>query len=96
MLFALLSTDKPNSLDLRVKLRSDHLAHLDKLGAKVKIAGPFLDDAGNMCGSLVVIEAADRVEAEKIATADPYAAGGLFASVEIKPWRWVRNNPESA
>jgi uncharacterized protein len=96
MLFAIMCTDKPNSLDLRMKLRPDHLIHLDKLGAKAKIAGPFLDDAGNMCGSLIVIEATDRADAEKIAAADPFASGGLFASIEIKPWRWVRNNPDAA
>jgi uncharacterized protein len=96
MLYALLCTDKPNSLELRVKLRPDHLAHLDKLGAKAKAAGPFLDDAGNMCGSLLIIEAADRADAEKMAAEDPYAQGGLFASVEIKAWRWVRNNPDAA
>jgi uncharacterized protein len=96
MLFALLCTDKPNSLELRMKLRPDHLAFLDGLGEKLKAAGPFLDDAGNPCGSLVIIGADSRSEAEKTAAMDPYASNGLFASVEIKPWRWVRKNPEAA
>jgi uncharacterized protein len=96
MLYALLCTDKPNSTELRAKLRPEHLAYLDQLGAGCKFAGPFLDDAGHPIGSLVMIEAATRGEAEAIAAADPYKAHGLFASVEIKAWRWVRNNPEAA
>ncbi len=96
MLFCLLCTDKPNSLDLRMKVRPDHLAYLASLGAKMKTAGPFLDDAGSPNGSLVIIEAADRSEAEKMAAADPYAIAGLFASVEIKTWKWALKNPEAA
>jgi uncharacterized protein len=96
MLFALLCTDKPDSLDLRQKLRPAHLDFLNGLGASLKFAGPFLDDAGNPTGSLVVIEAAARDDAHAIAAADPYAAGGLFAATEIKAWRWAIKNPEAA
>ena len=94
MLFALLCTDKPNSIDLRLSIRPDHLAHLDALGDSLKAAGPFLDEAGNPCGSLVIIEAANRAEAERLAAADPYAQSGLFSSVEVKPWKWVFKNPD--
>ena len=96
MLFCLLCTDKSNSLDLRLKVRPNHLAYLAGLGSKMKSAGPFLDDAGSPNGSLVIIEAADRDEAEKMAAADPYAIAGLFASVEIKAWKWALKNPEAA
>ncbi len=96
MLFVLLCTDKPGSLDLRLNVRSDHLAYLSSLNSKLKAAGPFLDEAGNPCGSLVIIEAANRVEAEAMAAQDPYAIAGLFASVEIKPWKWALKNPEAA
>ena len=27
---------------------------------------------------------------------DPYAKAGLFASVEIRPWKWLIKNPETA
>ena len=96
MLFALLCTDKSNSLALRMSVRPDHLAYLASLGTKLKAAGPFLDEAGNPNGSLVIVEAADRNEAEKMAAADPYAIAGLFAAVDIKPWRWTLKNPEAA
>jgi hypothetical protein len=96
MLFAVYCTDKQNSLDLRLKTRADHIAYLNSLGNAVKIGGPFLDDKGEMMGTLVVVEAADRAAAEKIAANDPYAKAGLFQSVEIRGWRWALKNPEAS
>ena len=95
MLFALICTDTPASLDLRLKMRPDHLAFLESLGSGLKAAGPFTDDGGSPTGSLVVIEAADRQAAEAIAASDPYARAGLFASVDIRPWKWLIRNPET-
>ena len=95
MLFAVLCTDKPNSLELRMKVRPDHLAYLEGLGNAVKAAGPFTTDEGAPTGSLVIIEAADRAAAQAFATNDPYAKAGLFAAVEIKAWKWVIKNPEA-
>ena len=95
MLFALICTDKPASLELRLKARPDHLAYLESLGSGLKAAGPFTDDGGGPIGSLVVIEATDRKAAETIAARDPYARAGLFASVDIRPWKWLIKNPET-
>jgi hypothetical protein len=95
MLFALICTDKPGHVDLRMKVRPDHLAFLDGLGSAMKAAGPFTDNAGTPTGSLVIIDAADRPAAEAIAAKDPYAKAGLFASVDIRPWKWLIKNPET-
>lgn len=96
MLFALICTDKPDHLQVRLDTRSDHLAYLNGLGSDLTFAGPFLDAAGKPNGSLVVINTADQLAAEKIAEADPYAKAGLFASVDIRPWNWALKNPEAA
>jgi uncharacterized protein len=95
MMFALICTDKPDSADLRVKVRPDHVAYLEGLGGGLKAAGPFTNDAGVPMGSLVIIEAENRDGAEAIATNDPYAKAGLFASVDIRPWKWLIKNPEA-
>jgi uncharacterized protein YciI len=95
MLFALICTDKPNSVELRMSVRPDHLKYLEGLGSTLKAAGPFTSDEGAPNGSLVVIEAADRASAQVMAENDPYAKAGLFASVEIKPWKWLIKNPEA-
>lgn len=96
MLFALICTDKPGSLDLRLSVRPDHLKYLESLGVALKAAGPFTNDDGQPTGSLVIIEAADRAAAKSMADSDPYAKAGLFAAVEIRPWKWVIKNPEAA
>jgi uncharacterized protein len=93
MLFALICTDKPNHLEVRMKARPDHLAFLETI--VMKGAGPFLDEAGNPNGSLVIIEAKDIADAQAIAARDPYALVGLFASVDIRPWKWLIKNPET-
>jgi len=56
----MLCTDKPNSLDLRMKVRPDHLAFLNSLGTALKAAGPFTTDEGSPIGTLAIIEAAFR------------------------------------
>lgn len=97
MLFALICTDKSGGRALRQATRPDHLAYLERLNADniLKMAGPLLDDGGDPNGSLVVLEAADRDEAARFAADDPYARAGLFEAVEIRPFRWVINNPEA-
>lgn len=95
MLFALICTDKPNSVDLRMSVRPDHLNYLESLGGALKAAGPFTDDEGKPTGSLVIIEAADKAGAKAMAENDPYAKAGLFADVEIRPWKWLIKNPEA-
>lgn len=97
MLYALICTDKPQSLQLRLDTRPDHVAYLDGLNGKgiLKLAGPTLDGDGNPAGSLVVVEADTLQEARAMADNDPYARAGLFSSVEIRPFNWVFNNPQA-
>jgi uncharacterized protein len=95
MFYALICTDKPNSLDLRLANRPDHFAYLKSLGDTLVLAGPFTkDDGETMNGSLIVVEAPSREAAKEIADADPFAKAGLFASVEVRPWLWTVNKPK--
>ena len=95
MLYAVICTDHPNSEALRQTNRPEHIEYLKGLGSKLKAAGPFLDDAGSPTGSLLIVEAETRAEAEAAASLDPYAKAGLFAKVEARPWKWTINNPEA-
>ncbi|SET95656.1 hypothetical protein SAMN04489858_11642 [Paracoccus homiensis] len=85
-LFALICRDKPGALQIRQDNRADHLEFL-KTG-QIFIAGPLIED-GDMRGSLVVIEAEDLAAARTWAAGDPYAAAGLFESVQISEWKKV-------
>jgi uncharacterized protein YciI len=94
MLFALVCTDKPQSLELRVATRAAHLAYLQTYADKMVQSGPLLDAEGRACGSLLIIEVADAAEAAGFAEADPYARAGLFESVVIRGFRTVFKDGE--
>jgi len=86
--FALICVDKPNSLALRMAHREAHLAYV-RAAPKgfIHTAGPFLSEAGEMCGSLLFLEAPDAQAVRAFSAADPYVLAGLFESVEIRAWR---------
>jgi uncharacterized protein YciI len=94
MLYALICTDRPNAIDLRMKERPAHIDYLNGLGDRLKAAGPFTDEAGSPIGTLAIVEAENWAAAEDIAKNDPYAKAGLFAAVEIRAWKWGLKNPE--
>ncbi|MCF8509877.1 MAG: YciI family protein [Rhodobacteraceae bacterium] len=88
MRFALICTDKADHIDVRKANRDAHLEHIRASGV-VEMAGPFLNDKGEMSGSLVILDVGSKLEAEAWATADPYAKAGLFAKVRIEEWKKV-------
>jgi uncharacterized protein len=94
MLFALICIDKPASLDLRLATRPTHLAYLETYKQKIVQAGPLLDAEDRPCGTLLLLEVADRAEAAGFAEGDPYAKAGLFESVVIRPYRTVFKDGE--
>lgn len=96
MLFAIVCTDKPASLELRLATRPTHLAYLTTYKEKLVQAGPLLDTEGRPCGSLLLVEVADRAAAEGFAAGDPYAKAELFESTLIRPYRTVFKDGELA
>jgi uncharacterized protein YciI len=95
MWFAIVANDVPNSLEARVANRPPHLARLQKMQdeGRLLLAGPFpaiaSEDPGpaGFTGSLIVAEFASQEEAESWAKADPYMAAGVYAGVEVRPFR---------
>ncbi|MCZ0811215.1 MAG: YciI family protein [Pseudomonadota bacterium] len=88
MLIALIARDKPGALQTRLDNREAHLAYIKATGT-VAQAGPLLDDAGAMAGSLVILDVVDMAQAQDWAANDPYAKAGLFDSVELIEWKKV-------
>ena len=87
MLYALIGKDKPDSLALRMATREAHLKYLHGQ-AKAVITGPLLsNDEESMNGSLMVIDVANRTEAEVYVANDPYTLAGLFETMEIIAWK---------
>jgi uncharacterized protein YciI len=89
MLFALICTDKPDTLDLRMATRPAHLTYLEGRMAELVHAGALLDLDGKPRGSLLIVDVADRTAAEVFAAGDPYGQAGVFESVVIRPFRAV-------
>lgn len=88
MLIALMAKDKSGALQTRKDNRESHLAYIKKTGVVIQ-AGPLLDDAGEMCGSLIILDVADMAAAQNWADGDPYAHAGLFDSVTLTQWNKV-------
>jgi uncharacterized protein len=86
MRVVLLCTDKPGALQVRLDTRAAHLAYIADTGI-VDLAGPFLDEAGNMTGSMIVLNVDSMRQARDWAANDPYALAGLFASVTLTEWK---------
>ncbi len=87
MLFALICTDKPASLEVRLATRPQHLAYMETYQDRIVQAGALLDTDQRPCGSLLIIDVEDGAAAAGFAEADPYARAGLFESVVIRPYR---------
>lgn len=94
MLFAVICTDKPGGMEIRLANRPAHIDWLKAPGSLIRVAGPFTsEDGGAMTGSLLIVEADSLEAARAYCAEDPYAKAGLFSAVEIKPWKWVIGQP---
>ncbi len=97
MFYVIRGADVPNSLDQRKAARPAHLARLEKLrdAGRLLLAGPFpaidAEDPGpaGFTGSLIVAEFDSLEDARAWAQADPYVAAGVYAAVDVTPFRKV-------
>lgn len=97
MLYIIIGTDTPNSLEKRKSARPDHLARLQTLrdAGRLIVAGPLPavdnDDPGaaGFTGSVIIAEFTSLEEAKIWANTDPYIAAGVYEQVTIKPFKQV-------
>jgi len=90
MLFVITAMDKVRALDLRMATRAAHFDYARSTGA-VRLGGPFLNENGDMMGSLIIIEAPDLAAAQDWQKNDPYQKAGLFEHAEIRSWKATAN-----
>ena len=88
MRVALITKDKDGALQTRLDNRDAHLEYVKETGV-VEVAGPFLDERGTMCGSLIILEVDSMSAAQTWADNDPYNKAGLFQSVALQAWKKV-------
>lgn len=95
MWYAIMATDVANSLERRKAARPAHLERLKQLQAqeRLMLAGPFpaADNGASEppgCTGSLIIAAFDSLEqARTWAAADPYQAAGVYADVDVRPFR---------
>lgn len=89
--------DHPERLPERMAARPAHLERLRALldEGRLLLAGPCpaidAEDPGpaGFSGSVIIAEFASLADARAWADADPYVAAGVYARVEVRPFRKV-------
>ena len=97
MFYAIIGEDVPGSLPKRQVTRPAHLARLTQLQqvGRLILAGPFpaidSSDPGpaGFSGSLIVADFPSLEAAQAWADSDPYATGGVYGKVTVKPFKKV-------
>lgn len=87
--------DAPDTLAKRMEARPAHVARLRALcdAARLLVAGPCpaidAPDPGpaGYTGSVVIAEFPSLAEARAWADGDPYVAAGVYARVDVRPFR---------
>ncbi|KAF1725861.1 MULTISPECIES: YciI family protein [Pseudoxanthomonas] len=97
MWYAIEGHDGPDVLAQRLAARPEHLARLTALrdDGRLLLAGPCpaidAEDPGpaGFSGSIVIAEFDSLEDARAWADADPYVAAGVYARVDVRPFRKV-------
>lgn len=85
MRFFVSCQDRPNSAQLRKRLRPDHLAYMIAARHDLVFGGPVMDDdMERTLGSMFVIEKPDRQAVDAFLANEPYFRNGLFESVVVR------------
>lgn len=88
MPFVVRCLDKPKHEILRSEIRAAHIEYLRAHRDKILLAGPLLaEEGGQPIGSLLILNVATRKQLEHFLEADPYSKAGLFAHIDVHPWR---------
>jgi uncharacterized protein YciI len=87
LLFAFMLFDAPGMAARRLEIRPEHKAYLAAVAERIAFAGPLLDDAGAMTGSLLVIDFADRAAALAWLEAEPFTRAGVYGSRQVMAFR---------
>jgi uncharacterized protein len=77
------------ALERRRRTRPPHLASIEPLveSGNVLVGGAILDDAGDMIGSMLLVDFPDRSGVDAWLAADPYVTEGVWRDIEVTPFR---------
>jgi uncharacterized protein len=97
MLFVIHATDKKDAMPTRAKHYRAHRVHLDKSAdydVDVVTAGTLVaDDGETPVGSICVIDAKSRADADAFTRSDPYHVNKVWEAVQIHGYNKKRGTP---
>lgn len=89
MQFVIHCHDKPGGDARRAELREAHHAYFDKHRDIMVARGPLFDDSGEkMIGRLLIVDVADRAQAEAFWNNEPFNRAGFYAWTTMERWRF--------
>ncbi|MDP1743052.1 MAG: YciI family protein [Polaromonas sp.] len=72
--------DKPDSGELRLRIRPEHKAYLAEMSDHIAFAGPLMAEDGQaMIGSLLAINFDSRAAAQAWLADEPFTRAGVYA-----------------
>jgi len=88
MPYMVVADDKPETEELRARVRPAHIAYLEaNLGMLIGAGAKLADDGVTAIGSLYLIDTDSRAEAERFVAQDPFMTEGVFSRFEATRWR---------
>jgi uncharacterized protein YciI len=89
MQFVIHCHDRPDGGALRASRREAHLAWLNEHKDITVARGPLLDDDGaKTIGSLLILDVADKAQAEAFWAGEPFNRAGVYEWTTIERWRF--------
>ena len=77
------------AVERRLEVRPKHLESIAPLveAGNVLVGGAMLSGSGDMIGSMMLVDFADRAAVDDWLERDPYVAGGVWKEIEVQPFR---------
>jgi uncharacterized protein len=87
--YLIIARDGENVLDRRMEVRGKHLdgASVLKANGHFVMGGAMLNDEGNMCGSVMVLQFEDDAAFQNWYDHEPYIVNGVWQDIEVKPFK---------
>ena len=97
MLYLIYGVDGPDAARIRAAARDAHFAYLERHRDILVLGGATLADDGiARTGSVLIINVANRAEADAFARDEPFRGAGLFAQYTVTRMRRGQWNPAAA
>ena len=84
MQFLVKAYDGEGMLDKRMEVRPRHLEGMKALGTQIICAGGLLDESGQMKGSVLIMDFADRSDLDAYLSSEPYVVEGVWEKIEVE------------